>query len=121
MMAKPTKYMTFEYISGTSSGQIAWFVGEDPASIMDGRAIGPNGNFDFPHVSQRAIYMNQNLGDSNSWSEIMFGNLTFPTFMYIDYLQFIRKVDIQVLVVIRQDFPPRSISRTMRMHITIRT
>lgn len=81
----------FEYIPGTSQGKIAWFVGEDPSFIMDGRAIGPNGNVAARQVSQEPMSMVLNLGISGSWSEILLGELKFPTVMHIDYVRIYQK------------------------------
>lgn len=81
----------FEYIPGTSTGKIAWFVGEDPSLIMDGRAIGPNGNIAARQVSQEPMSMILNLGISNSWSEVLIGDLKFPTIMHIDYVRIYQK------------------------------
>jgi hypothetical protein len=77
----------FEYIPGTSTGKIAWFVGEDQTFMMDGRAIGPNGNVAARQVSQEPMSMVLNLGMSGSWSEILLGDLKFPTIMHIDYVR----------------------------------
>lgn len=81
----------FEYIPGTSNGKIAWFVGEEPSFIMDGRAIGPNGNVAARQVSQEPMSAVLNLGISNSWSEVLIGDLKFPTIMHIDYVRIYQK------------------------------
>jgi beta-glucanase (GH16 family) len=81
----------FEYIPGTSSGKIAWFVGEDPSFIMDGRAIGPNGNVGAREVSQEPMSMVLNLGISGAWGEILMADLVFPTIMHIDYVRIYQK------------------------------
>ncbi len=60
----------FEYIPGTSTGKIAWFIGEDLSFIMDGRAIGPNGNVAAREVSQEPMSMVLNLGISGAWGKI---------------------------------------------------
>lgn len=77
----------FEYIPGTSSGKIAWFVGDDQTFMMDGRAVGQNGNVAARLVSEEPMSMILNLGISDSWSEILFGDLVFPTIMNIDYVR----------------------------------
>lgn len=87
---KYQKY-AFEYVPGTSKGKIAWFVGEDPSFIMDGRAIGANGNVAARQVSQEPMSMILNLGLSNSWSEVLIGDLKFPTIMHIDYVRIYQK------------------------------
>jgi beta-glucanase (GH16 family) len=81
----------FEYVPGASTGKIAWFVGEDQTLMMDGRAIGPNGNIAARQVSQEPMSMVLNLGISASWSEILFGDLVFPTIMHVDYVRIYQK------------------------------
>lgn len=82
----------FEYIPGTSStGKIAWFVGEDPTLILDGRAIGPNGNIGARQISQEPMSMVLNLGFSASWSQILLPDLLFPTVMHVDYVRVYQK------------------------------
>jgi len=81
----------FEYVPGTSEGKIAWFVGNDQTFMMDGRAIGPNGNIQARHVSEEPMSMILNLGISNSWSQILFGDLKFPTIMHVDYVRIYQK------------------------------
>jgi beta-glucan synthesis-associated protein KRE6 len=81
----------FEYIPGNSTGKIAWFVGENQSFMLDGRAVGPNGNVGQRVVSQEPMYMVMNLGISNSWSEIWLGQLKFPTVMHVDYVRIYQK------------------------------
>jgi beta-glucanase (GH16 family) len=83
----------FEYVPGTSNGKIAWFVGEDQSFMMDGRAIGPNGNVAARQVSEEPMSMVLNLGISGSWSEILISDLLFPTVMHIDYVRLYQKPD----------------------------
>ena len=56
----------FEYVPGTDKGKIAWFVGEDPTFILDGRAIGKNGNVKARQVSEESMSIVLNLGISHS-------------------------------------------------------
>jgi beta-glucanase (GH16 family) len=77
----------FEYIPGTSTGKIAWFVGDQQTFLMDGRAIGPNGNIGARQTSEEPMSMVLNLGISNSWSEVLIGDLRFPTVMHVDYVR----------------------------------
>ena len=81
----------FEYEPGTTTGKIAWFVGEDQSFMMDGRAIGPNGNVAARQVSEEPMSMVLNLGISGAWGEILFGDLLFPTIMHIDYVRIYQK------------------------------
>lgn len=81
----------FEYIPGTNKGKLAWFVGEDQTFMMDGRAIGRNGNIAARQVSEEPMSLILNLGISNSWSEIRWPQLTFPTVMHVDYVRIYQK------------------------------
>ena len=81
----------FEYIPGTNKGKIAWFVGDYQTFMMDGRAVGPNGNVNARLVSEEPMSLILNLGISNSWSEIRMGQLKFPTIMHIDYVRIYQK------------------------------
>ncbi|TVY82788.1 putative beta-glucan synthesis-associated protein [Lachnellula suecica] len=81
----------FEYTPGTSKGKIAWFVGEDPTLILDGRAIGPNGNVATRQISEEPMSMILNLGFSASWTQIFLEDLVFPTVMHVDYVRIYQK------------------------------
>jgi beta-glucanase (GH16 family) len=82
----------FEYIPGTpGTGKIAWFVGEDQSFLMDGRAIGANGNAAPRLVSEEPMSMVLNLGFSGSWGAINLAGLKFPTTMHIDYVRIYQK------------------------------
>ncbi|KAG4430347.1 hypothetical protein IFR05_014166 [Cadophora sp. M221] len=81
----------YEYVPGTDKGKIAWFVGDDPSFVMDGRAIGPNGNIKARAVSEEPMSIVLNLGMSYSWSEIWMDKLKFPTVMHIDYVRLYQK------------------------------
>lgn len=77
----------FEYIPGTSNGKVAWFVGEDQTFMVDGRAIGPNGNVDSRAISEEPMSIILNLGISSAWGEILMDQLHFPTIMHVDYVR----------------------------------
>ncbi|PQE31292.1 beta-glucan synthesis-associated KRE6 protein [Rutstroemia sp. NJR-2017a WRK4] len=87
----------FEYIPGTSDGKIAWFVGEDQTFMMDGRAIGPNGNVGARQASEEPMSMVLNLGFSSAWGEILMGDLRFPTTMYVDYVRIYQREGEEML------------------------
>ncbi|TAQ91052.1 hypothetical protein B7494_g586 [Chlorociboria aeruginascens] len=76
----------YEYIPG-SAGKIAWFVGDDPTFMIDGRSIGQNGNINQRLISEEPMSLVFNLGMSGSWSEILIGQLKFPTIMHVDYVR----------------------------------
>ena len=89
--AEYQKY-AFEYIPGdASTGKIAWFVGEDQSFMMDGRAVGPNGNVGARQVSQEPMSIVLNLGFSQAWTWIDQPYLVFPTVMNIDYVRVYQK------------------------------
>jgi beta-glucan synthesis-associated protein KRE6 len=77
----------FEYEPGTNNGKIAWFVGEDRSLMMDGRAIGPNGNVNSRVVSEEPMLLVLNLGISSAWGEVDMAHLQFPTIMRVDYVR----------------------------------
>ncbi|KAH8804769.1 beta-glucan synthesis-associated protein-domain-containing protein [Xylogone sp. PMI_703] len=87
----------FEYVPGTSEGKIAWFVGDERSFMMDGRAIGPNGNVDSRVVSEEPMSIILNLGISNSWSQVLFDQLKFPTIMHVDYVRIYQHPDQEML------------------------
>lgn len=55
--------------------------------MLDGRAIGPNGAIKSRIISEEPMSMVLNLGMSPSWSEILMGDLRFPTVMHVDYVR----------------------------------
>jgi len=67
------------------------FVSENSISIMNGRAVGPNGNVAAQEVYQEPISIVLNLRISGSWSEILFAHLKFPMFVYINYVRIYQK------------------------------
>ena len=78
----------FEYTPGIGpSGQIAWFVGDDMSYMISGNAVGPNGNVDSRPISEEPMSIVLNLGISPAWTGINFGELVFPTTMYVDYVR----------------------------------
>ncbi|CZT06185.1 uncharacterized protein RAG0_11995 [Rhynchosporium agropyri] len=53
----------YKYIPGTTNSKIAWFVGDDPSFIMDGRAVGPNGNIKARQVAEEPMSIDSESGD----------------------------------------------------------
>lgn len=83
---------SFEYVPGEGEGSyIVWKVGGDTTFLMDGRAIGPNGNIQARQVSLEPMSMILNLGYSSSWTEIKYDLLKFPTIMRVDYVRWYQK------------------------------
>jgi len=81
----------FEYVPGTSTGKIAWFVGEEQSWLLDGRAMGKNGNVDQRIISEEPMAMVLNMGLASSWAPSGVGGLKFPTTMHVDYVRIYQK------------------------------
>ncbi|KAK4999679.1 beta-glucan synthesis-associated protein [Elasticomyces elasticus] len=82
----------FEYTPGsTSKSEVAWFVGDGMTMRFDARAIGPNGNIGQRLVSEEPMSLILNLGISNSWVDINWAALKFPTVYRIDYVRWYQK------------------------------
>ena len=77
----------FEYIPGTGSGKIAWFVADSQTFLLDGRAIGPNGNIQARQISEEPMSIILSLGISYSWCQVLLADLKFPTVMHVDYVR----------------------------------
>ena len=83
---------SFEYMPGEGEGSyIVWKVGGQTMFMMDGRAIGPNGNIQARQISEEPMSIVLNLGFSHSWTEITWDKLVFPTVMRIDYVRWYQK------------------------------
>lgn len=84
----------FEYTPGTGlDGQIAWFVGDDMSYMMNGNALGPNGNVDSRPISEEPMSIVLNVGISPAWTGIIFEELVFPATMYVDYVRWYQPAD----------------------------
>ena len=82
----------FEYTPGQGSkSNIGWFVGDEPTMSMTGDAIGPNGNVGARLISEEPMSVVLNLGMSNSWTQIDWDHLKFPTAMRVDYVRWYQK------------------------------
>jgi beta-glucanase (GH16 family) len=83
---------SFEYVPGEGKGAyIVWKVGGQTTFMMDGRAIGPNGNIQARQISEEPMSLILNLGYSHSWTEIQQDLLRFPTIMRVDYVRWYQK------------------------------
>jgi beta-glucanase (GH16 family) len=83
---------SFEYVPGEGEGSyIHWKVGGQTTFVMDGRAIGRNGNISPRQVTQEPMSMILNLGISNSWTAIDWANLVFPAVLRVDYVRWYQK------------------------------
>ncbi|KAA6410038.1 MAG: glycoside hydrolase family 16 [Lasallia pustulata] len=78
----------YEYAPGTGGdAQIGWFVGEDMSYMINGNAIGPNGNVQSRIISEEPMSIILNLGFSTSWTQIDWKDLKFPSMMHVDYVR----------------------------------
>ncbi len=84
----------FEYTPGIGpDSQITWFVGDDISYMINSNALGPNGNVDNRVISEEPMAIVLNLGFSPAWTGINFGELVFPTTMYVDYVRWYQPSD----------------------------
>ena len=82
----------FDYTPGSlSDGTITWFVGDDVSFMINGNAVGPNGNVDTRPISNEPMAMVLNLGFSTAWTGINYDELRFPTTMYVDYVRWYQR------------------------------
>lgn len=83
---------SFEYVPGEGKNSfISWKVGGETMFMMDGRAIGPNGNIQARQISEEPMSMILNLGISDSWTWIDWDHLSFPAVMRVDYVRLYQK------------------------------
>lgn len=90
---------SFEYVPGEGKDSfISWQVGDQMMFMMDGRAIGPNGNIQARQISEEPMSLILNLGISNSWTWIDWEHMKFPAVMRVDYVRWYQKKDEEKLV-----------------------
>ena len=90
---------SFEYVPGEGkNAYISWKVGDQTMFMMDGRAIGANGNIQARQVSEEPMSLILNLGISNSWTWIDWEQLKFPAVMRVDYVRWYQKKGEEKLV-----------------------
>jgi beta-glucanase (GH16 family) len=83
---------SFEYVPGEGKDAfISWKIGDQTMFMLDGRAIGPNGNIKARQVSEEPMSLILNLGVSNSWTWIDWEHMKFPAVMRIDYVRWYQK------------------------------
>lgn len=89
---KQYQRFSFEYVPGQGKeAYILWKVGDQTMFLLDGRAIGANGNIQARQISEEPMSLVLNLGFSNSWTYIDWKNLVFPTTMHVDYVRWYQK------------------------------
>ncbi|KAI2481545.1 beta-glucan synthesis-associated protein KRE6 [Pyrenophora tritici-repentis] len=83
---------SFEYAPGEGEEAfISWKVGNQTMFMMDGRAIGANGNIQARQITEEPMSLILNLGISNSWTWIDWKDLVFPTTIRFDYVRWYQK------------------------------
>jgi beta-glucanase (GH16 family) len=83
---------SFEYVPGEGEKAfISWKVGDQTMWMIDGRAIGPNGNIAARQISEEPMSLILNLGFSKSWTWVDDLHLIFPTVMRVDYVRWYQK------------------------------
>jgi beta-glucan synthesis-associated protein KRE6 len=83
---------SFEYVPGEGEdAYIVWKVGDQTTWMLDGRAVGPNGNIKARQISEEPMSLILNLGFSTAWTEIDLAHLEFPTVMRVDYVRWYQK------------------------------
>ncbi|RMZ71946.1 glycoside hydrolase family 16 [Pyrenophora seminiperda CCB06] len=83
---------SFEYAPGGGKDAfISWKVGNQTMFMIDGRAIGPNGNIQARQITEEPMSLILNLGISNSWTWIDWKDLVFPTTIRFDYVRWYQK------------------------------
>lgn len=83
---------SFEYAPGEGEdAYIGWKIGNDTMFMLDGRAIGPNGNIQARQVPEEPMSLILNLGISNAWTFIDWSSMKFPATMRVDYVRWYQK------------------------------
>jgi beta-glucanase (GH16 family) len=83
---------SFEYVPGEGKdAYISWKIGDQTMFMLDGRAIGPNGNIQARQVPEEPMSLILNLGISNAWTFIDWSSMKFPATMRIDYVRWYQK------------------------------
>lgn len=83
---------SFEYVPGEGEdAYVVWKVGNQTMFMMDGRAIGPNGNIQARQISEEPMSLVLNLGFSSAWTWIDWDHLVFPTVMRVDYVRWYQR------------------------------
>jgi hypothetical protein len=83
---------SFEYAPGEGKDAfISWKVGGQTMFMLDGRAIGPNGNIQARQISEEPMSIILNLGLSTAWTWIDWDQMRFPAVMRVDYVRWYQK------------------------------
>ena len=111
---------SFEYAPGEGKdAYISWQVGDQMMWMLDGRAVGPNGNIQARQISEEPMSLILNLGISNAWTWIDWEQMNFPAVMRVDYIRWYQKKDQEKLVTC--DPPGFETTKYIKEHINAYT
>jgi beta-glucanase (GH16 family) len=83
---------SFEYAPGEGEDAfISWKVGDQTMWVLDGRAIGPNGNIAARQISEEPMSLILNLGTSHAWANFDDAQLKDLYVMRVDYVRWYQK------------------------------
>ncbi|KAL5115128.1 beta-glucan synthesis-associated protein [Pleosporales sp. CAS-2024a] len=83
---------SFEYVPGEGEDAfISWKVGDQTMWMLDGRAVGPNGNVAARQISEEPMSVILNLGTSHSWTNYDDKSLKDLYVMRFDYIRWYQK------------------------------
>lgn len=84
---KAYQIYAFEYTPGVT-GNITWFIGQDKTWLLDGRAIGPNGNIGQRIIPEEPMSIIVNLGMATNFApNDPLIETTIPGIMRVDYIR----------------------------------
>ncbi|KAI5949483.1 KRE6 [Candida theae] len=77
----------YEYLNDDDNGYLRWYVGRDPTLTVYSTSLHPNGNIGWRRLSKEPMSVIMNLGVSNNWAYIDWGEIVFPSTFTIDYVR----------------------------------
>jgi beta-glucanase (GH16 family) len=89
---KAYQRFSFEYAPGEGKDAfVSWKVGDKTMFMLDGRAVGQNGNIKARQIPEEPMSLVLNLGISDAWTWINWKDLRFPATYRIDYVRWYQK------------------------------
>jgi beta-glucanase (GH16 family) len=89
---KAYQRFSFEYAPGEGKDAfVSWKVGDKTMFMLDGRAVGQNGNIGPRQIPEEPMSLVLNLGISDAWTWINWKDLKFPATYRIDYVRWYQK------------------------------
>lgn len=83
----------YEYLNDDDDGYLRWYVGRDPTLTVYPTALHPSGNIGWRKLSKEPMSIIMNLGVSNNWAYIDWGEISFPATFRIDYVRIYQPLD----------------------------